>query len=183
MNENTRKTQLIHTFLCAFAPLREIQLTFLCKSAFRATLILAAALAVAGCTRTPPPITPVEGVVLLDGKPLAKAHVEFVPDLKNCGAELISMGTTDEEGKFQLTCTLKSQPGAVVAKHRVIVFEEPVSADMRGMDAESQAKLAAYMHSLRNRPIPEEYGSVVKTPIMVEVTKDQRTYEIKLVRR
>jgi hypothetical protein len=54
---------------------------------------------------------------------------------------------------------------------------------MRGMDGASQARLAAYMNSLINRPIPEEYGSVVKTPLIIDVTKDQKTYDLKLTRQ
>jgi hypothetical protein len=143
------------------------------------TLALAAFV---GCTHTPPPVTEVEGVVLLNEIPLPKAHVEFVPDLQHFGAEMNSIGATDEKGKFQLTCHFKSQPGAVVGKHRVVVTEVPVTAEMRGMDQTSQRKLNSYLASLTNRPIPERYGSAGKTPVIIEVTKEQKSYQIKLTR-
>src|SRR2546430_4075730 len=47
-------------------------------------------------------MTKVKGVVLLNDKPLPNAHVEFVPEVANFGAELNSTGATDEKGQF--TC-------------------------------------------------------------------------------
>src|SRR5262245_1627662 len=145
-----------------------------------ACLGLAAMLALPGCQRQPPQLTEVEGVVLLDGKPLPQAQVEFVPELKDWGAEWNSTAITDEQGHFTLKCTLQDQPGAAVARHRVTVIEAPVAGDMRGMDERSQARLAQYQASLKNRPIPEVYGSVGRTPLIIEVKPDQKTYDLTL---
>src|SRR5207253_3575408 len=132
-----------------------------------------------GCTKTPPPVTEVEGIVLLNDKALPNAHVEFIPDLPNFGAELNSTGATDEKGNFKLTCNWKGQPGAVVATHWVIVADQAVPENLRHQDAETQRKLQQFLSKQVNRPIPEEYASVGKTPIRIEVSADQKTYVIK----
>src|SRR5262249_20609279 len=120
--------------------------------------------------------------VLLDGKPLPKAQVEFIPDLRHFGAETNSRGVTDDAGHFRLTCLYNQQPGAVVAKHHVVVTEAPTPAELRGMDERSQTKLAQYQATLKNRPIPEVYGSLGKTPLVVEVKPGQPTYDLRLTR-
>lgn len=58
---------------------------------------------------------PVSGQVLIDGKPLAKGTVRFVPQ----GARP-SSGSLDESGHFRLTC-YDGGDGAVLGKHRVQV--------------------------------------------------------------
>ena len=50
------------------------------------------------------------------------------------------------------------------------------------MSPQAQAKLADYLAKLKNRPIPEEYGAHSKTPLTVEVTAGQGTYDLKLTR-
>jgi hypothetical protein len=138
--------------------------------------------ALAGCKPVPPPVVEAEGTVTLDGAPLPFAYVQFVPDLKHFGAELNSGGLTDEQGHFVLTCVTRSQPGAVVAKHHVLVTES-TPADMRGMDEKSQERLAAYQAKLKNRPIPGVYATLSKTPLEIEVKSDQKTYDLKLTRQ
>src|SRR5262249_11909359 len=88
------------------------------------TLALAA-LALAGCRRSPPPVVEVDAVVLLNDQPLPNALVEFVPDLKHFGAEMNSTGVTDEKGRVRLVCASGQQPGAVAGKHHVLVTEAP----------------------------------------------------------
>lgn len=148
----------------------------------RLGLAVALALAISGCARTPPPVTEVEGRLLLDGKPLAGARVEFVPMLDHFGAELNSSGVTDAEGHFRLTCLRQGQPGAVVARHRVVVTEAPAAAAFRGQDARAQERYAAYLRGLKNRPIPDVYGGVGRTPLEVEVKAEQREYVLRLTR-
>ena len=74
-------------------------------------VVCAAALLLPGCSpKAPPPIVPVEGVVLLGGQALPHAQVSFVPMVADLGFEYVAVGTTDEKGRFQLTC--KGQAGA-----------------------------------------------------------------------
>ena len=58
---------------------------------------LALAAALPGCSSGPP----LEGVVTLDGKPLAFANVMLVPDGEP-DTRPVASGNTDREGKFQL---------------------------------------------------------------------------------
>src|SRR5262245_9836530 len=105
----------------------------------RAWLALVIGLVLSGCAKGPPPVTEASGVVLLEGKPLPQARVEFIPDLSGFGAEMNSSATTDDEGRFVLTMTYKSQPGAVVGKHRVVVAETPTPGEFRSQDERTQA--------------------------------------------
>jgi len=146
-------------------------------------LIGLAALTAAGCGGGRPPVTEVEGVVLLNGKPLPNAQVEFLPELSKFGAEMNSMAVTDENGRFRLTCNYLQLPGAVVGKHKVTVGEAPTPQEFRGMDAASQGRYTQYMAGLKNRPIPDEYGSISKTPLTIEVTADKKEYKLELTTR
>jgi hypothetical protein len=151
------------------------------KRSFALSLVLAGCLALTGCKKSPPPVVEVSGRVTLNGEPLPHADVQFVPELKDFGAEVNSSGVTDEKGEFTLTCALNSQPGAVVGTHRVLV-SDTTPADARGMDGASQARLARHQASLTNRPIPPEYGNFTKTTLRVSVEKGKKTYEIALKR-
>lgn len=140
----------------------------------------------AGCGPRAPVVTEVEGVVLLDGAPLPHAHVEFVPELKHFGATLSSTATTDEAGKFSLVCNRKSEAGAVVGTHFVIVNEVALPIERRDReesDPEKQRKFEEMKAKLTNRPIPSEYATVGTTPLKVAVSKDKKVYELKLERK
>ncbi len=77
---------------------------------------------VLGCGEKGPRLAPVSGTVTLDGKPLAKVIVTFVP----VEGGVSSSGVTDESGSYSLACSLG--PGAVVGKHRVYVQSQAPSA-------------------------------------------------------
>ena len=123
----------------------------------------------AGCAKSPPVVTDVEGTLLLNDQPLANAQVQFMPELTGFGAEMNSTAITDDKGQFHLT-TGRGDAGAVVGKHRVVVTEAPLPPSMRGQDQQSQEKMSAYLAKLKNRPIPTGYGSYSQTPLFVEVT-------------
>jgi hypothetical protein len=143
-------------------------------------VVITVVLALAGCAKGPPPVTEVSGTVLLEGQALPQAKVEFVPELSNFGAEMNSTAITDDQGHFTLTCNYKQQPGAVVGKHHVLVSERPTPGEFRSQDEQTQARYAQYLAKLKNRPIPEAYGKLAKTPLVIEVTADQKTYELRL---
>ena len=73
------------------------------------------------CSKGPegPKLVPVEGVVTLDGKPLAAADVMFIPvdDTKGQGGA----GRTDAAGKFALQSHDRQHQGAPAGNYRVIV--------------------------------------------------------------
>jgi hypothetical protein len=148
---------------------------------FLALALVPIVLTLTGCGKKPPELTDVEGIVYLNDQPLPFAQVEFMPELSNFGAEYNSMAVTDAKGVFKLHCNI-GQPGAAIATHRVVVIEGPPPAELRGMDGASQTKLAQYMNSLTNRPIPEIYANYSQTPLRVEVKPEQKTYQIRMSR-
>ena len=150
-----------------------------------ANRLLAASLTVLvfvpGCAKSPPPVVEVSGVVLLDGQPLPKAKVEFVPQLKHFGAQYNSVGITDDQGRFTLMCGIQ-QPGAVVGKHIVLV-DDHIPADFRRADGDTQTRQAQYLAGLKNRPIPEAYKSISTSTVTIEVTAEKKEYEVTLMRK
>jgi hypothetical protein len=143
---------------------------------------LALALLACGCGGSPP-LTEVEGTVLLNDQPLPNALVRFVPELPGQEGTLTSVAITDAQGRFRLTCEGKNAPGAVVGKHRVVVTEAPPPEEFRGMSRKAQEGYAAYRARQKNRPIPVVYGNLWKTPLQVEVKQDQKTYPLNLTRK
>jgi hypothetical protein len=78
-----------------------------------ALLLLATA---AGCGPSRPALLPAEGVVTLDGKPLAEASVVFQP----AGGGRPATGITDANGRFKVG-TFKPHDGALPGMHVVTV--------------------------------------------------------------
>lgn len=87
--------------------------------------------AVAGCGKpSGPPTGKVFGKVTLDGKPLADAGIEFLPEHGRPSA-----ARTDQEGKYTLTYSL-SQAGAALGTHTVRITTggerpDPASGKMK----------------------------------------------------
>jgi hypothetical protein len=131
----------------------------------------------AGCGKTlpsPPPIVEVEGVVLLDGKPLNKVEVRFVPEV-NCGVQYIAKGITNQQGRFTLTCNGK--PGACECENRVLVLEAPFPAELKGENA--QLQLIKYLKSLGDRP-PSRYANLAESPLVASVQAGKKQYTLEL---
>jgi hypothetical protein len=133
---------------------------------------------VEGCGPRPPALTPVSGVVKMNGKPVPNALVQFVPSIQGFGGEFIAEGVTDQNGRFELSCTRGK--GACVGENLVIVSEGPTPADVRGASAEAQMKATQYFASLTNRPIPEKFCTAAQSPLKVVVTIEQSIYDIDL---
>jgi hypothetical protein len=144
--------------------------------------VVAATVIGGGCGKRPPQFVEVSGVLLIDGKPLPKAKIEFQPELANFGAEMNSWAVTDDEGRFTLARNFTQEPGAAVGKHRVIVSELPTPGEFRSQDPAVQAKYAQYKASLKNRPVPVGYSQPATTPIEVEIKPEQHDYKIELKR-
>jgi hypothetical protein len=139
---------------------------------------IAVAILTQGCSKeAPPPIVAAQGVVLLNGAPLATAQVHFIPQIK-FGPEFIATGVTDAQGRYSLTCN--GQPGACAVDNMVTVSEAGIPSKLQSEKA--QRELAVYLQSLKNRPIPQNYGSPVTTPLSVKVTEGQSEYKLELKR-
>ncbi len=133
---------------------------------------------VAGCGgEVAPPIVPASGVVTLNGKPLPNAKVRFIPQVDQ-GSGYIAVGETDSEGRYEVKC--QGQAGACACETIVTVSEGDLPEDLLGESA--QRKLAVYLKSLKNRPIPRGYGSPVSTPFQITVTEGEEQYDFVLQR-
>jgi hypothetical protein len=130
-----------------------------------------------GCKAPPPPIVAAEGVVRLDGKPVNKAQVRFIPMIAY-GPEYVAVGVTDEAGRFKLTC--KGQPGACACENRVVVLEADIPRELQSESA--QAELAKYLRSLGRPPLPDKYANLATSPLAVTVTAGQTEYNFDLTR-
>lgn len=77
---------------------------------------------IAGCGPKTVRVAKVTGRVTLDGKPLPKASVTFVPmaSKENLNPGPTAQGMTDAEGRYQLSVDV-STPGAVVGKCRIYI--------------------------------------------------------------
>jgi hypothetical protein len=140
-----------------------------------AALLMAVALT--GCTTKPPPIVPVEGVVLLDGAPLPKVKVLFFPQGKFDASQHVAQGVTDDEGRFKLTCL--GQDGACACENIVTIMDD-VPEELSASSA--RQKYYEYMNSLKNRPVPAQLRSAATSPARVTVTAGQKEYKIELQR-
>lgn len=82
-----------------------------------------------GCGSGPDDLNPVTGVVTLDGEPLAGATVSFSPVSEGSGRPAV--GTTDEQGVYQLTDMRFTQagPGAAPGKYHVTISKTSVAEE------------------------------------------------------
>ncbi|HEX4612201.1 MAG TPA: hypothetical protein VH092_28665 [Urbifossiella sp.] len=142
----------------------------------RAAACAAAALVLAGCAKAPPAVVPAAGVVLLNGQPLPNAEVQFVPTEAGLGMQYIATATTDDKGRFELTCN--GQSGACACANRVTVVDSSIPERIRGKQTEE----AKYLAGLKNRPIPDQYANLARTPVVVTVTPGQTEYVVELKR-
>jgi hypothetical protein len=118
-------------------------------------------------------VAPVSGTVKLDGKPLPKASVTFVPlgtkDNMNPGPT--AQGLTDTEGRFTLSINPET-PAAVVGKCRVYVTTLLSDPAVEDRDAGGAKKV-------RDK-VPEKYNQ--KTELVYEVPPegtDQANFDLK----
>ncbi len=115
----------------------------------------------------------VTGVVLLDGKPMPDALVEFLPDPERKTHGPVSAATTDQEGRFRLAAH-DQRGGAVVGSHRVMV-----------QDARSLPPANPDDTKVRPPPPPPSrvshiYGTAVSTPLREEVKPGSQTVTLKV---
>jgi len=111
-------------------------------------VLLCVILPLAGCGDGRPTRVPVSGVVLIDGKPLNRGTIKFVP-----ANGRPSIGKIGEDGKFSLTC-YDGSDGAILGMHRVQVSANRIISDN---------KIEWYA--------PRKYADFRTSEIEVEVTK------------
>jgi len=92
--------------------------------------------ALTGCGGKPYQVATVSGKITLDGKPLPKASVTFVPmaSKENLAPGPTATGMTDADGRYELIVD-RSTTGAVVGKCRIYIstlLSDPVPDDRDG---------------------------------------------------
>jgi hypothetical protein len=137
-------------------------------------LSLSAVNALAGCSSRPP-LGDVKGTVKLNGKPLPKIMVEFVPE-QPTGPR--SLGTTDESGQYTLVCDDK-RPGAMVGTHRVVLHDLAVYGE-KGLGRKLELVGTPGGPKLNPPRIPNQYAHPTQTPIRKTVAAGSQTIDLDL---
>jgi hypothetical protein len=137
----------------------------------RGTAMLAVAgvvaLAVVGCGKAGPQVQYVEGVVLLDGAPVADATVVFVPEAVD---GLVATGRSNAEGRFTLTSVRGGKPngGALVGDYAVTFSKADYDLKGTGKTRDDDMDGVPLIHF-----IPQQYGDAEKSGLKVTVKKGQ----------
>lgn len=129
----------------------------------------------AGCGQKPE-LGSVEGVVTLDGKPLARAAVAFFPDPAKGQNGPVSVAVTDDAGNYTLEYTVmndqdpaqsRKHPGAVLGWHKVVIDDYQMYAE--------QLKPPGR--------VPVVYTAIDSTPLEFEVKDGPQTINLELKAR
>ncbi len=136
-------------------------------------------LTLSGCGRQEgPPMAPVQGRVLLNGKPLAGAQVSFIRQ----GAARFSLGKTDEQGRFILT-TFDREDGALIGENKVTVAQVQSSVAPPTRDsAEEYLAALREVDAGRGEPsaVSPKYASPETTDLVVQVVAGDNQFEFNL---
>jgi hypothetical protein len=125
------------------------------------------AVLLAGCNRGGLNLAPAEGVVTLDGEPVADAGVMFTPVDPKLGPP--ASGATDAEGRFTLITA--NRPGAIIGEHRVAISKSDVLAipQRRGLPLYKTKDL-----------VPPKYGSAETSGLTATVADDDNDFKFDL---
>ena len=126
-------------------------------------LLLSIVLCGCGGNRT----SPVEGVVLLDGKPVAGAMIQFVPQGKGHDAT----AETDKDGQFAMS-TFQPRDGVLPGSYKVVVSPPLGAADTAAYTSAEDAMSAAAKTKTPKtggQRFPQQYTRPDQTPLSQEV--------------
>lgn len=123
--------------------------------------------ALVGCGNSGPRLTPVEGVVTVDGNPIEGATVLFEPEAGGRPAT----GVTDAQGKFSLT-VLDEGDGAHLGMNRVSVAKEAK------VDRPSNLEEGEYADVVMETPL--KYASPKTSGLTWDVKPGMDPVELKL---
>lgn len=130
-----------------------------------ACVILAIAIAVAGCGKAGPQVQYVEGVVLLDGEPVADATVVFVPKAAD---GLVATGRSKADGHFTLTSVRGGKPngGALAGEYAVTFVKADYDLKGTGKTRDDDMDGVPLLHL-----IPPQYGDAEKSGLAATVKR------------
>ena len=124
------------------------------------------------------PVFPASGTVTMSGAPLADATVAFSPQ----GDQPTAIGTTDADGKFQLT-TYEFGDGAADGKYKVVITKAEATSSSGGSEhGESYKGGGEHSKAATTKSVvPEQYSSSTDTPLSVEVVADgENVFDLKI---
>jgi hypothetical protein len=121
-------------------------------------------------------LVPVKGVVTVDGKPLAKATVRFLPV---AGNSRLAFGVTDGEGSFELT-TEEPGDGIWPGEYKVVIHEENPQAVAFTPPADPAKEWGEWTKAMKTKKsgapkakiVPAIYGDKDSTPLKWKVPAD-----------
>jgi hypothetical protein len=136
------------------------------------TLLTAVLLPLAGCA-SKHPYGEVDGIVTLDGKPLANVEVVFLPDPEKGNTGRRSVALTDNQGRFRLASDA-GQDGAPVGFCRVCINDLlagppgvaiPAPLAEKGAEPAGEPNPAPQAANKSRSRFPSQYGSAAATPL------------------
>ncbi len=142
--------------------MKQILLSFAVLVAFTGTF--------AGCGSSRIPTEPVEGVVTLDGVPVEKVNVNFIP--KNTGTGETAGGMTDAAGKYVLSSmngdfgkgALEGEYLVTLSKMEVTTFDKP------------RPSPSGMIYSSSKELMPKECVTARSTKLTAKVVKGKNTF-------
>jgi hypothetical protein len=131
-------------------------------------LVIVIAMLAPGCEK-PPQFGQVTGTVTMDGEPLDRVRVLFMPDPNAGNQGAHSECITGEDGTYDLVYSKDAQNhGALLGWHRVVV--EDIAAE-ESRDA------------YRPIRVPDLYLTSAKTPLRYEIKPEPQTIDIQVDER
>jgi hypothetical protein len=135
--------------------------------AIRAGLLASTLLLQAGCGPGSARLAPVEGVVKIDGKPVANLLVQFHHTPKGGGRPVSASGISDASGRFVLRCG--DAAGAPEGENKVTLIDNNLVTDEEPGPTSKR---------LPPNRVPREYMSSTTTPLNVVVEPGKKAYEL-----
>jgi hypothetical protein len=125
---------------------------------------LVVAVVAAGCGGTK--TSPVEGVVLLDGKPLADASIQFVPQ----GTGRDATGQTNQNGEFAMS-TFQPRDGVLPGTYKIVITPPlgAVDTTQYGSSDDAMAAASKAKKAPAGPAFPQKYMRADQTPLTQEV--------------
>lgn len=120
--------------------------------------------------------TPVEGVVLLDGQPLANASIQFVPN----GSGRDATGATNERGEFSMS-TFDPNDGVAPGSYKVVISPPLGEVDTTKYSSAADAmSAAAQARPAPKSTFPKKFTTPSETPLTQEVPtgKEKLRFEL-----
>jgi hypothetical protein len=128
------------------------------------------ALLAAGCGGST--LSPVEGTLKMNGKPLANVQVEFLPEANGPR----STGVTDQEGRYRLR-TDDQRTGALVATHRVVLTDLQIFDDSSPAPGEKGKR---DILPVRPSRLPPRYANIANTPLKKQVQSGPNAIDLEV---